>query len=1108
MHSDEQDRLDTFTEFYQHCASALQNDTDIRHDYPRLENTGIDTFDYYTVTKFNNLIKHNKRNLSVLNMNVRGIACNYDNLTMYLNTITHTFDVIVLNECHIKQDAANTNLHSKFPLTGYELFYVKSTISYGGVMIYVLDSHEASYFSTLTRSNNIMDSCFIKIHNSKVNDEIYIGGYYRFCYPGKDEIQAFISHIEDDLGSNLISKHNTIICGDFNICLMKSTVNVESSDFLNTLIQNGFECHIFKPTRIQHHKNSLQIKSMTLIDQISSNISHLNCKSGNIDYPHSDHYGNFAIFENIFIHANDQENKDIYRRNLKKIDLELLHEDFYNINWNTEVYLESNMDTACHNLVHNIETLLDKHAPRKKVSKRKLKYLKKPWIDNELLKEIKHKNTLYSLQKQTPTTLNINNYRNQRNLITKRLRNKKKRYFADYFKKHKADARKMWAGMNLALDSTRKKKSFPNSVTDTSGVTLNNPGKIANSFARFFENIPGKTKKKIPKCKKHYLHYLHKQPCTDNYLTLHNANTVEIYKHILKIKDSSSPGPIDVPNVFLKLLALPLAPVLMHIINYSMTTGYVPFCFKVGKQTPVFKSGEVTISNYRPITVCTSLGKILEKVVRDRVETFLMENKILNSKQFGFRRNHSTNHAMINLFETTLDGLDNNLKVGGIFLDISKAFDTVNHDILLRKLEYYGFRGTTLIWFESYLKNRHQYVSIKNTKSNTYTPMYGVPQGATLAPILFILYMNDILHSSSIFEFSMYADDTCLTLATNTDIYDETLRIELDKVNDWFNCNELLLNIDKTDYLMFGPRYNLKYENNRIIDITDLHTVVPQYLINDSNSIEHRDTKNPSSPCEKEFILKDLHSITPHYFINEHFETKDGTITTENSSAVKYLGVHIDKDLKFVKHIKITNCKIARMINSFWKCPIDDTQIKKQIYHALVESHLNYGILMYASNLHNNVSDFMINSRSTPSNLKQLAVTQNKIIRAILRIPKYDKHNQVYNNTSPLYKKLHILKLEDLYRYNLGILCHNVYYSKTCPTRISELFTLRTDIIDRNTRCSEFDFYFKTTRLTTTQKCPSIAGAKLWNSLPTLMKSIKSLSKFKIELKALLISKY
>ena len=110
--------------------------------------------------------------------------------------------------------------------------------------------------------------------------------------------------------------------------------------------------------------------------------------------------------------------------------------------------------------------------------------------------------------------------------------------------------------------------------------------------------------------------------------------------------------------------------------------------------------------------------------MRDRIEKFIEANNILNNNQFGFRRNHSTNDAMINLFETTLDGLENKLKVGGIFLDISKAFDCVNHDILLRKLEYYGIRSNALMWFESYLKNR----SIKNIKSQKYSPKFGVPQ--------------------------------------------------------------------------------------------------------------------------------------------------------------------------------------------------------------------------------------------------------------------------------------------------------------------------------------------------------------------------------------------
>ena len=255
-----------------------------------------------------------------------------------------------------------------------------------------------------------------------------------------------------------------------------------------------------------------------------------------------------------------------------------------------------------------------------------------------------------------------------------------------------------------------------------------------------------------------------------------------------------------------------------------MRGGYVPKAFKIGKQTPVHKVGDNSINNFRPITVCRSLSKILEKIVRVRVNEYITENKILNNSQFGFRSKHSTNHAMINLTDITLESLDKHLKVGGVFLDIAKAFDCVNHNILLRKLEFYGFRDTALMWFQSYLKDRTQFVSIKNQKSDTYTLTCGVPQGGTLAPILFILFMNDIINSSKIFDFSIYADDTCLILAIEKSKYNEVMRTELNKVIDWFSSNDLLLNITKTDYLNFGPHYNKVYTKGEDAHQNELNT--------------------------------------------------------------------------------------------------------------------------------------------------------------------------------------------------------------------------------------------------------------------------------------------
>ena len=198
------------------------------------------------------------------------------------------------------------------------------------------------------------------------------------------------------------------------------------------------------------------------------------------------------------------------------------------------------------------------------------------------------------------------------------------------------------------------------------------------------------------------------------------------------------------------------------------------------------------------------------------------------------------------------------------------------------------------------------------------------------------------------------------------------------------------------------------------------------------------------------------------------------------------------------------------MTGVFWRCPITDFKIKKQIYHSLVESHLNYGLLLYASSFSRQVANHTDESHSyyTPSNLKPVNVTLNKILRAIFRVPKYDKKTKTYTDNSILYKKLGVLKLIDLYRYNLAILVYNAIYSETCPRAIAELFKLRSDVIQRNTRAHEMDLYFETPHCTKALCKPSIAGALLWNSLPSELKICTSLLKFKTALKVSLTRNY
>ena len=681
-------------------------------------------------------------------------------------------------------------------------------------------------------------------------------------------------------------------------------------------------------------------------------------------------------------------------------------------------------------------------------------------------------------------------------------RKKKTLYFRNYFEKHKSDSRKMWNGINLALNEFKRRPSMPETILDSNNTPIKNPQDIANKFAEYFSSVPSKARSKIKPTKIHYQDYMDKIPVCQNYLILEHASIEDIYNLINSLKNNSSPGPLKIPNYFLKKISHKIAPPLTCAINKSLDFGYVPKILKIGKQTPVHKAGKYSVSNFRPITVCNAFSKILEKVVRSRLETFLKNNKILNKYQFGFRKAHSTTHAIINLFEATLDGLESKLKVGGVYLDISKAFDTVPHDILLKKLEHYGIRANALQWFESYLKDRTQYVEVNKFKSEPYETNISVPQGGVLSAILFILFTNDIVIATKKLKFSIYADDTCLIIAIDSDEYDDVSKYELKKVMDWFSANHLLLNVDKTDYSYFGPYHNKCYEKGQH-DLYELHSVAHKFLyeIEDPN---YTGPKAETINKKGEFILHDLHEITPNQYINESIMMSNDDDMILQSNNVKYLGLFIDSHLKFEYHINITSCKLSRMIGTFWNCSELDMKTKIVIYHSLVESHLNYGIIIWASEFAKNIMTDR-NYSLKPSNLKKLITTQNKIVRAICRKPKFNKNTKEYTRSAPLYKELNILRLKELYFYNLGVLVFEHYHNPDFPELITEKFncTHSSEMKNRN----DLNLSYPVPKYQKTYCKSSIAGTMFWNSLPNEIKSIESKNEFKSKLKDHLIIK-
>ena len=224
------------------------------------------------------------------------------------------------------------------------------------------------------------------------------------------------------------------------------------------------------------------------------------------------------------------------------------------------------------------------------------------------------------------------------------------------------------------------------------------------------------------------------------------------------------------------------------------------------KVIPLFKKGcSMTASNYRPISLLSTFSKITKKLMYKRLYNFLEIHKILHSLQFGFRASHSVNHALIIMTESIKNSLDNKTFGCGIFLDLQKAFDTVNHQILLDKLEHYGIRGTALTWFKAYLSNRSQYVSVNGYSSNQLNVTCGVPQGSVLGPLLFLIYINDLPNSSSKLSFYLFADDTNIYFESHSlSILQKVVNKELRNVRKWLDANKLALNIDKTNCVIFS----------------------------------------------------------------------------------------------------------------------------------------------------------------------------------------------------------------------------------------------------------------------------------------------------------------
>ena len=399
-------------------------------------------------------------------------------------------------------------------------------------------------------------------------------------------------------------------------------------------------------------------------------------------------------------------------------------------------------------------------------------------------------------------------YKQKRNKCTNQVRKAKSTYHQHMLDDNSKNPQKFWETIKSIT------QSLPNYV---------NSKERAKHFANYFTNIVGSLKSTAFPLVNFIWRYNPKRNLRTEKIFRFSFVSVEfVERQLRRLKRDKATGTDSLPSNLLKDCALVIAPPLTHIINMSLETSTFPSIWKSAKITPIYKSGNLDhVENYRPISVLPILSKILEKVVHQQLYDFLETNKLLYNCQFGFRKKRSTKLAATLFCDTIRKGIDSGLLVGSLFIDLSKAFDSIGHGILIEKLMLHGVCGPELAWFTDYLFDRKQVVQINGTLSEPYTVKSGVPQGSILGPLMFIVFFNDLKDNINSCDIFQYADDTVIFFADkNIQTVEDALNNDLKSIGQYCIQNELILNLKpgKTEAMLFGTSKRLK-QNDKILSI-------------------------------------------------------------------------------------------------------------------------------------------------------------------------------------------------------------------------------------------------------------------------------------------------
>ncbi len=427
------------------------------------------------------------------------------------------------------------------------------------------------------------------------------------------------------------------------------------------------------------------------------------------------------------------------------------------------------------------------------------------WMSSEIVDLIRQRNRCFTKFKKSKLPADCNSYANLQNQTILKIQQAKSEFYSDSIAANVKQPKKLWKILN-EMGSTAKSKSN----SGKAGLIIDDEMcfdkcQIACHFNHYFTTVAASLVSKLPgafdKYGKSFVNSFYRSKnVSANAFTIRPVLEEKVKASLSSLSVNKATGLDLIPSRFLRDSGGVTSSILTYIINLSIRQGVFPNDMKNARVVPLFKkNNRADVGNYRPVSILSTISKIFERLVYEHVEEYLIRHELLYEQQSGFRAAYSTDTCLIHLFDYVRQNLDLGNYVGMLLIDLQKAFDTVNHNILISKLQCMGFSNSSLLWFTSYLTDRTQVCDVEGTLSAPLIITCGVPQGSILGPLLFLIYIND-MSAAVRCKLLLYADDSALLVpGCKVKDIENTLSIELESVDQWVVDNKLSMHLGKTE---------------------------------------------------------------------------------------------------------------------------------------------------------------------------------------------------------------------------------------------------------------------------------------------------------------------